>query len=90
MAVRGCRDGPDVATVGPMKATRPEGTLDLPPTAMVAGGVLAGTHAAEQLAEGSGHVLTDGALLVAGISFAMSGALRLRDAWRRRRAVRHA
>lgn len=73
-----------------MEATRRDATLDLPPTAMVAGGVMAGAHAAEQLTEGSGHVVTDGALLVAGICFALSGVLGLRERWRRSRARRHA
>lgn len=73
-----------------MKATRRDATPDLPPTAMVVGGVMVGAHAAEQLTEGSGHVVTDGALLVAGICFALSGGLGLRDQWRRSRTRRHA
>lgn len=59
---------------------------DLPPAAWLAGGVLLGTWGAEGLTTGAGQPVFDGALLLAGVCFAISGALGVRTQIRERAA----
>lgn len=63
---------------------------DLSPAGWLAGGLILATWGAERLATGAGHPVLDVALVVAGVSGAIAGALGLRTAYRERAERRRA